>query len=208
MPFQPCPNICSVQNIWTLYGETVENVHHVMKGDPWVLADLMALSAAIRVNQVTGYINELTADSVHINLTLTSLDTDSSPVYVDTFRAGDHGVGTNASLPNNVAFAITAHTAKRGRSYRGRHYVWGFDDEELDNNTLHTDKADAWVSTISHMIADVHTFSASADVCVLSRYHDKVKRAEGIGTPITSYSYHDLILDSMRRRLPHHGPKN
>lgn len=208
MTFIPTPNACSVQNIWTLYGERVENQFHVAKTTPFTLADLTALGAALDGTLVDGYASELTADSVHQEIILTALDSDSAPVFHNTYHAGTHGVGSNPSLPNNVAFSITSHTAQRGRSYRGRSYVWGFTDEEVTGNSLAAIKADAWVSILTDLLAEVVTFSATAFLAVVSTRHNNAPRTAGVATPIVSFGYHDLFLDSMRRRLPGHNVRH
>jgi hypothetical protein len=114
--------------------------------------------------------------------------------------------GTNGSgsvkVPTDTSIAIKRVTGAVGRSYRGRLYWPLWDGSYL----VTADTTGA--AYLNDVVAALESFQAAVEggtypcTCVLvSFYSDKALRDPGISTPITGWSYKDLVVDSQRRRL-------
>lgn len=113
------------------------------------------------------------------------------------------GVGGEGgeSLPNETAFCISFHTARRGRSYRGRIYIPGISEASRDG----TNRVQALFATNMRIGIQNTLFGSIGTTwipCVLSRYFAGALRPLGVLTPITEIGFTDLVLDSQRRRKP------
>src|SRR5690349_4687518 len=124
-PFIPAPNCASVELIFLLNGEVVENTFHVRKGSPYSASDLSALRAIFDTWHSAHYKTAQGPAASLYRIRSKALDAVGSPIedyFLPTPRAGTES-GTN--LPNNVTMAFKLSTGLAGRSYRGRIYVVG-----------------------------------------------------------------------------------
>lgn len=107
---------------------------------------------------------------------------------------------------NNVSWVVSFLTGLAGRSFRGRNYITGIPSSAITSiNELFAVSAAAYLG----IYAALNSFLSSAVVgavhAVISREQDGVVMSSGEATPVTSYSFADLTLDSQRRRLPNRG---
>lgn len=124
---------------------------------------------------------------------------------------GSSFVGGQPTEPmsNNVAPAISFHTASRGRSFRGRNFISGIPIDAVNSNSVIT----SWEAamTAAYMQLLVVATANGAEWVVVSRFsgvdpvtHKPIPRATGISTPVVSAVFTDSVVDSQRRRLPNH----
>lgn len=113
------------------------------------------------------------------------------------------GVLTDEALPNSIAACATISTGLGGRSYRGRIYVAGLTDVQVQGNLI----SDAARIAINNSVGDLVTAEAFTNYTlgVYSRYSNNAPRAAGVFTPATGVALRDNIVDTQRRRLPGRG---
>jgi hypothetical protein len=106
-------------------------------------------------------------------------------------------------LPNNAALVVTQYTDQRGRSFRGRNYIPGLPQSDLEDPshvtpTQAADWAAVWADLFSTMTTGGYT------PVVTSYSFNKVPRTTAVSTPISSVAANNE-LDSQRRRLAGRG---
>jgi len=121
----------------------------------------------------------------------------------NTVSVGVTGGDPGASMPGNVALAVSFRTGLAGRSNRGRNYIPGVPRPWVAGNTV----AGVWAgylttaydSLITELVASEFTW------VVVSRFTAGAVRALGVTNPIINSLVTDLAVDSMRRRLQGRG---
>lgn len=188
--------------IYSLHGQTIENVMHVEDGAGWTVTKLNNLAALFAAWWNTDLRTHLDNDISLQRIKCTDLTTQTAPTVTYTTGLPLAGTQVGNTLPNNCAAVVTFRTALRGRSYRGRVYIAGMDDANVTNSAI----AAAWASAIETDFANLNAdlVAAGQEHVVLSRYTNKAARAAGVGTPVVSYEV-DGDMDSQRRRLPGRG---
>jgi hypothetical protein len=131
------------------------------------------------------------------NVYVTDMRTYDGPVVEAT---GPNGSGDviNETLPLAVCLLATLRTDNRGRAYRGRMYVAGLAEPQLDEGVFDTtiqedleDFLNGFITTIS---------ATSWDWCVHQSQVNEVHLNPQTCTPITSVSVRSGIPASQRRR--------
>jgi hypothetical protein len=185
-----------------MQGQQVESVFHVDSGDPWTVDHLTSMAQLFK-DWWNGHIKTIEIEDVSLNSILaTDLSTETGASIEYTTGMPIPGTGSGTALPNNVALAIHWSSGLRGRSYNGRTYHFGLVASMVVGSTMYGPSLTAIEAAYQALLTAVN---ATADnLCVLSRYHNKAKRTEGIGTEILSLSI-DATVDSQRRRLPGRG---
>lgn len=118
--------------------------------------------------------------------------------------ANNTGGVDQEAAPNNVAACISLRSVQRGRSGRGRNFVPGIPNSVITLNTLD----DAFINDLIaayFLLVGAGSFSAGFQLVVLSRQTGGVKRAEGIGIPVTNVLMVGNSVRSMRSREIGHG---
>lgn len=152
--------------------------------DDWAVADLQA-----RIS------TEATLDSIKA----TDLSTAVSPSFTKSPTLTGVCTLAGTPIPPSVTMVVTFQTALRGRAYRGRNYVAGRIQAELQTER-------SWNAT---PVSDMQTAYANGagywgplgwTHCVLSRQINNVRRTLGAATPVINYRANAQI-GSMRGRL-------
>jgi len=101
-------------------------------------------------------------------------------------------------LPYYVAFCVTHLTGLTGRYNRGRTYFGPLSENDQNNNLISQGVANAFVASLN----SIRSLMANQgwEHVVVSRFFNKVRRAEGVATPVLGYRYYDLVLDTQRSR--------
>lgn len=201
MAFQPCPQIAEIVVRATYFGKPIANTLHALCESTMTEQSLATITDAAAYAW-NGYMLPQLSDSyvmgdvVGTNLT----EQNSFQVTITAYNGNAGAVNASPGMPANVALAVSLRTNKIGRAYRGRIYVSGCTEADVVGN--HFDET--WADDVKEAVKDVVGAIATAsgwDCVVLSRQLNKVKRNEGVGTPITSVTLTDLVVDSQRRRL-------
>lgn len=203
MPFVPAPNTVQVNVVYSWQGQEVENVLYYTLPTLPTFEDMQLLGENINSYLRSTLIPILTTVTQLIRVVVTLLDAADSLIYISTTSLPQAGGDANESMPNNVAFCISAYTSRRGRSFRGRNYIPGLGTDLVTGNNVNGSTAaglvdiweglgavgadDGWVRTI------------------VSRISGGVARTTAEVTPVTSVVANDTVVDSQRRRLPGRG---
>lgn len=197
MPFIPVPHTAMAVVEWgsetiqwtnTLYftktdfdeddqTELANAVHNAMGGDLMTF-----LNAAWDLRQVTTY----------------DLRTVDGPVVIDTEDPVD---GTQADTPGPISVGpvVTIYTAARGRSARGRNYLTGFSETDM-NETSIVDAA--LITEVEATYLDVGLLAAAAGWTwvVVQRAFEKAPLQEGVTREVTHWSVRNAFFGIQRRR--------
>jgi hypothetical protein len=104
--------------------------------------------------------------------------------------------------PRSVALVMTFYSAVRGRSGRGRNYIAGFADTQVDEDAVTDATARAALElAYTDLIQDVQTGPGFTWV-VASKVGAGVPRPEILGFDILTVNIRSALLGSQRRRIP------
>lgn len=111
------------------------------------------------------------------------------------------GNGGGDPLPPQCAGVISWRTALSGRSYKGRTYLFGFEESAQTNGLWNTDGLNLITATRDTLLQYFGPTGSNSDfrLCVISRYANKVKRATPIGTNILSGAVRNIVYTQRRR---------
>jgi hypothetical protein len=102
------------------------------------------------------------------------------------------------SLPYQVAFCVTHLTGLTGRANRGRTYFGPLSENDQTYGLLSNAVANAFVGALNSI--RIVMAAQGWEHVVVSRFLNKVKRAQGATIPIIGYRYYDRVLDTQRSR--------
>lgn len=204
MAFIPVPLTAEVNIRQTLYGEEMINTLYFTLALGWDEGSLTDLATRLDGVLVDQYPDMHNVGSIYLGLRLRNLDHDGGEVLIVPASASTVGTVGGGSEQNNVAWCVKFTTGLAGRSYRGRVYHGGIAGSMLVSiNHMDTGFAS---DIIDHYVSLVTAAGEAGGVhVVVSRRHNKVALTEGVTTPVTAITYTDLVLDSMRNRLPGRG---
>ena len=131
------------------------------------------------------------------NITITDQTVPNSIQHVEV--VGTTGALVGSTLPTNVAFVIKSNTNFIGRSFRGRSYIPLLRESDVTANLMAQITADAIVASFQDLLNPA--VIAGFDPVVVSKFSNNVQRVNAVVTPIVSYSYTDLTVDTRRKRL-------
>jgi len=216
--FVPASNVAKVTMEYAIGdGDIAENVFNVQNTGAWDASHLTTLAGVFNTwnDTAVGGHSPYEARSTETSLTQVEardITTQTSTVVIVPY-AGAHAAGADDSgqVPAGLTKAFTARSGLAGKSQRGRTFVVGLAQDSLnssDKNFIALTTANDYVAWFNALIAAVHSANAAWTLCVLSTWHNKVQRDEGVTTPITSYGYANLGVDYQRRRAPFHARHN
>jgi len=203
MAYVPVPNGAEFVVRGFVEGQQVNNTFYATHAAGWDVTELISAAAAISDVWVASILPHLgssyTFAGVH------GRDLRSSVGVECDFTAGaGAGTASGTTLPNNVALAVARRSGLAGRSARGRVYIGGLTDASLTGtNEVNTGVANALrvgLDAIRDAIQDVDWTEV-----IVSRVHDGVPLSTAVVYTVIEYIVVDLVLDSMRRRLPKRG---
>lgn len=203
MPFIPVPGVVQLESVYSMAGQTVENVFHYQTPGPIAAEEMMEL-ALKWIDQWNTYMKPYIPTEVSLTaVKVTDLDTATSPAITASAGLPLAGTQNGVLLPNSVSLCITKRTALRGRSQRGRIYWPGLGETNVTNNVVSAALVSAIIAGLENMKV-VPTLTGNNEMVVVSRFTANAPRASGIFTPVTNFTS-DGVVDSQRRRLPGRG---
>lgn len=203
MAFVPAPKVLQCEARWTLLGQQVENVTYWLTADPPTSADATVIAQEYQDAWVAHLQSMSGTDMSLRELYFTDLTSETAPTYTVVPGATLAGTGGTATLPNNISLCISFRTEGRGRSSRGRNYLFGLTEGVVTGNTVldmyangAIDFFTAWATAVA---------PSSIIPVVISRRVDGADRTTALIQPINAYIYTDQTVDAQRRRLPGRG---
>jgi len=118
---------------------------------------------------------------------------------------GSVGGVTGEAAPNNCSMAVSFRTGLAGRSNHGRNYVPCLTNSQVIGNTIDSDWANDVLGAYGLLIFPSVDIPSGWIWVVVSRFTGGAPRLTGTFQEIISVNVSDLIVDSMRTRLPGRG---
>jgi len=199
MAFQPVPDVARFAVVMDdSAADQFVNVFYFRRSGPWGRPELeqgAATLATVWINDVLPLLMRFTR-FIRIEARGERSQTDVSYQFVPASppvsnRAGD-------GLPYSVAFCVTHLTGLTGRYNRGRTYFGPLSENDQNFNLLNASVANAFVGALNTVRSQMA--NQGWEHVVVSRFFNKVRRAEGVATPVIGYRYYDLVLDTQRSR--------
>ena len=202
MAFQPCPDVINTEVRMALRGVPVECVLD------WVLQPAAPPDPAAVQDCAENLLAHWTAEIMPFlggNLTLLSVKaTDLTVEGGATFEAAASppvdGGTAGESLPNSVALCYTKRTSRAGRSYRGRTYLPGLVEAQVNGNFLASGVGATLGPIMGNLASAMET--SGFDLVVLSRRNGGAARPTGISTAMNSVVLLTELVDSQLGRMP------
>jgi hypothetical protein len=202
MPFIPAPNIVQIEWRCVLEGQKCENRLMIDALGVPSQPDLAAFASFAWDWWELTYSTQITS-SVLLSEVVTTYMGDPNggqATYApDATTTGQVNVG---AMPNEVSLCISLRSNARGRSARGRWYMFGIPTTAMANaNAVTSTYANASVAALQGLI---NTITTGGNLPVIvSYYSNKVVRPGGpVYFPIETALLTDNIVDSQRRRKP------
>jgi len=200
LSFQSVPN-CAVCTInYLISGHEAANVLNFQRAVGYDQSDITDLAALM-----DDWVNDevlplLDNDTSYTNVHVRGL-TDINDLEADNNdSAGTGGDAGGTPLPNNVTLALKFNTGLSGRSARGRMFIVGLNTTmRTSTNEVTTTHGNNWVAALEQIPSKLS--GSGWEHVVISRFSEGIARVEGMAIPIIQYSYTDLRMDTMRRRM-------
>lgn len=200
MAFQPCPNIAEFTFQQIMYDTYAYNVIHVQRDGGWSPSNLATMAESLCDGWVTNILPLVVTSFALVSVKHRDLSTEGAEAGIVTAQ-GAVGTAVGEPLPYLVSLCVTLRTALAGRSYRGRLYQPGL-PVSLSVSAIATNAGALALKNAWDNMRGVCTSQAGARMVVLSRYHNKVKRENGIGTTVTRIDV-NRAFDAQHGRNPH-----
>jgi len=131
------------------------------------------------------------------------LTNDMSYTCTDSRWSGYHGgYGAGSPLPSNVAACLSLRTEARGRSGRGRQYTTALTTNHVSGDYINSNYAAGIKAAYDKLLPAGGALTDYWQWCIVSRYHNRHARENGIWNLVTHTLWVNMVLDSARRRLP------
>jgi hypothetical protein len=183
--------------------ERVENVLYFYESTGWTVSSMTTTAQAL-FNWWATNLRPLQPSNLILNeVYATDLTTQTSSTASFVPASGNVGTSASASMPNNVALAVSFRTANRGRSGRGRNYFPGLTEATVSVNEVSATTVTAIENAYKLLLNG--TWAGGGGWSVVSRYTNGQPRANGLVQPVINAVVVDATVDSMRRRLPKRG---
>lgn len=205
MPFVPVPDCVQCQIEGRVDAQTVINdLYFRSTIGPRSAVDVTALATALAGWMDATYAPLLNSVYTGVRVRARGL-TNPDGFVSEVSLAGTVGGVVGGAAPNNVSMAVSFRTGLGGRSQRGRNYVPIMSKVDLDGNNISGTFAADVVDAYSDLLFPGPVLPGGWIWVVVSRITGGEPRAEGIFHEVMSVLVVDLIVDSMRRRLPGRG---
>lgn len=192
------------------------NTFYVRNSEPWTEASMIALGETI-TDAWNAHVGPLQSDDIRYDyVTIRDMTTAEGLGIDHGFNPLSGGDRIGPNLPLNVACACKLVTAYSGRSRRGRIFLSGFEEDQVNDNNF-TDVAKAQIETnMRSLVQDIN--AGVGEVVVASFFSGMAlepnSRGETVWTPqpraaalLTAVQnvIVDGFVDSQRRRLTGRG---
>lgn len=197
MPFVPAAGIVSMQAIWSLDNQNVENTFNYHLSGSISFSTLQAM-ATTYFTFVAATLSAWPTNASVLKAYLRDLTTATSAAGEFIPSSPLVGTATGTVLPNSCTIAIKRETNLAGRANRGRVFWIGLREaDRADDNHVLPARA-------LNFVGDLNTLM-NAQLADNSATEVILHRKTGLFTPIVGYTMADFTIDNQRRRLPDHN---
>lgn len=203
MPSVIVPNTALAEIRMIVSGQNVENTLWFEFAGPPTTEQMLGLGADLLswwANQIAPLVSQAVSVTEVYLSDFTSLNGASATV---TPLGPLNGQRSSPVMPNNVSLTVSFRTPFRGRSFRGRNYVVGLTEDQIEASSVTAPTGNAFSSAYQELLAVAA--NNGAQWVVVSRFTNGAPRPIGLTTPVQSPVVTDLVIDSQRRRLPGRG---
>lgn len=205
MPFIETSLTAKVAIRGRMFGNDIVNTLWFEKTNEaeWVPETLTELNEQIGDWLGSEWLVGISDDYAVADITATAQYASTAPSVVSPVSSGFEGQNASSALPSSNCLTVTFLTNVRGRSWRGRNYVSGIPSSSSDDNAVTEAWADALVGAYNAL--NTYVSEVACQHVIVSHYSGGLPRNSGVTVPVTGYRYHDLNIDSQRRRLNGRG---
>lgn len=205
MAFIPVPDCVAVKIEGSLDGQqTINDLYFRSTIGPRSAADVVALAASIATWVEVWLAPLLNVAWLGRKVSARGLS-NAEGFTSEVSLLGIDGAVAGEAMPNNVSMAVSFRTGMAGRSSHGRNFVPALSDVNVDGNNIDPTWATDVVTAYSELVFPGTILPGGWIWAVVSRFTNNEPRAEGTFKEIFTVSVTDLIVDSMRSRLPGRG---
>lgn len=202
MAFIPVINVASVELIYDLHDQKVENTFYVFNDNGWQVVELVDVVSFFTSWWTTNIMPLLSDACTFEKVIARDLTTQFDiGVEVPVLPPVQGSVG-GGGLPGGTALAIKRTTGLIGRSSRGRIYLPGIPKSVQTGNAVSTSWLTQVLSKLNQLNDDLLIFNPQLVLVHVSRFANGAPRTQGEHWAVQSWSS-DGFLDSQRRR--NHG---
>lgn len=205
MPFVPVPDCVQCKIEGRIDGQqTINDLYFRSTTGPRSAADVQALSDAIAIwygDTMAPLLNEGWSAVRVTSMGLSS----PTPFVAESTMTGVVGGVSGEAAPNNCTMCVSFRTGLGGRSNRGRNYVPCLTNSQVVGNLIDAGWAADIVAGYNALVFPTSVLPSGWIWVVVSRVSGGVERVEGVFHEVFSCLVGDLIVDSMRTRLPGRG---
>lgn len=203
MGFHRIPNCAEVDMVYNFNGQNVENVYHIKGTAPWDATSLNTLNNLLG-NWETSVAAPIRSNFVElVKIHSRDMSVANGPEIDTTFAVP--GALTAEPMPQNVTIAVKAQTGLAGRAYRGRSFWIGLvvSDQGGTAGQITPAKANQILNAMTQLLSVA--YPNGGQMVVVHRREGTTWIDPPVQTPVVSWAFSDLNIDSQRRRLPGHN---
>lgn len=202
MPFIPTEAAARVELLQSLDNQNIENVLYFDRDQDYTLAQISSLGNSIIDWWIEEMAPNLSANLSLVGVKVTALHDQTGPQLVMTDGLPTPGLVNANPVPNNSAYCISFRTGFLGRAFRGRNYVPGIAETDVDMSRISGTRSTALVNAYQALLGG---FIDGSRWIVVTSTVNGVAQNPKLRSPVLSVQAVDLIMDSQRRRLPGRG---
>lgn len=159
--------------------------------------DMANLSTNLEAALRTAYKNKLADTVTFYGVDIIDMRSFGAQAYISSY-AGAPGLNITEVLPPSVSCVVTLRTSGRGRSFRGRTYLAGFAEDQLDAGIW---DAGLTAEVLSQMGAwQLAAIGVGWTLSVATEMINKVPQSPATLTPVTSMDVRSAVPGHQRRR--------
>lgn len=203
MPFQRVPNTVEIVIQGVIGGQSCVNTFYGQMDGGYAIADVEDLASVVDGWVAAEWLPVLPANFSYLRTDVRGLN---ASIDLSASDATSAGVGAQpaSTQPNNASFAVSRRSAFTGRGARGRVYVPPLTPGAmLDDNHVSA----AWAENFRAALEALDTVISGTGFVpvIVHRVAAGVPLAEAVVFTLVEWVVVDLVMDSMRRRLPGRG---
>lgn len=204
MAFQPVAASALAELVFSLDGQTIENTLYFRRANDYTVGDLNALGDALINWWDVNMQPLLSVELSLIRVVVTALHAQTGPQVVRVGSLPLAATKVGDPLPNNCALCVSFRTALIGRGFRGRNYVGGIVETDVNGSRVDTAPAEA-IRAAYAAIPTAVSGAGNTWVVVTRQVNGVIQLPSALTNNITSIVLVDTVIDSQRRRLPGRG---
>lgn len=163
----------------------------------FTLTDQEALASTLDASWGDAIRAYQSTDCFYVGTTVYDMRSSSAPIVLDNTHAAA-GLTGGEALPVGLSLVLTHYTAKRGRTGRGRTYLSGFTEGQLEDGEWATLLATNVETTFATLKSQLQAVGWTP--VVISRQENGVPRSVAVTTPIIQSAVRNNRPGYQRRR--------